>query len=485
MSGTLNKAHLPTMLRAFCKMRSARGFSRGRYTCTTSNLVVNIPSKWSAVTMKPRAIRSLHGGCFDLCFCYRFLSTRSTPSATEDLQTALARTETVREVLDVWQAHKNSVYSHNVVRSSLYYALKAAQAEGFTSSELFAVARFEQFWSHLTKEVPSMSANSAIKCLYNCAQYDFKNEELSDSLVDVCTRKCQMIPTVSIGILLWSLKHLDLVASSSVQPLLTHTIELFHTRLKSGERFKAQSFTNVLWVLATTGNLSKELSETVITCLPQYVKEFDFHSLSLVLWSLTGGGGVVLPQPLLDSAGRAAAKFVNNRERSAPNLVHTCLAFATAEYYHQPFCEALSQLIIREPKNSPLLTPRLLSCVAWMCAKVSYFNTSLLDSIASRALASLSHFNSQDLGNLIYSYAQLNYPHRELVRQVTRRFLTEKRLWDDEEACVSIAWANLAIEEYPVQLLEHLVEPSRVAREPLNTYYQLYFAHTAQYHFVV
>ena len=409
----------------------------------------------------PGAVSLIQRGCLKL-----YLSTKpgAVPSSGECLQAALASTGTVAEVLHVWEAHRDSPYSHNLVRSCLYYSLKAAVSERLSTAELFSVAGFDRFWDHLVSQVPSMSANSAVKCLYNCAQFDFHHQTLSASLVDVCTQKSRHIPSVSIGILLWSLKRLDLLSSPSTQPLLTHLVDLFHSRLASGEVvFKTQSLSNILWVLASSNNLPAHLGERVTEVLPRYMDQFDFHSLSLCLWSLTSSGAT-LTQPLLDSAGTAAAGFLET-ERSVPNTIHCCWAFASAEYYHRSFCEALSQAILTERSSSPMLTPRLLSSVAWMCAKVGYFNPTLLDCIASRALSELRQFNAQDLGNLMYAYAQLDYPHQQLVSEVTRRFVSDKRLLSDDGACVSVAWANLAIGEYPLPLLEHLMEPSRVRRE--------------------
>ena len=393
---------------------------------------------------------------------YRWTSTKPAP-VSKSLQSTLAGSVTVDDVLNVWEAHRGSFHTHNVVRSCLHYSLKAAKNQQLTPVELFQLPRFQMFWQHLTKEVPSMSANTAIKCLYNCAQFDLKHQPLALSLVDVCTQKSKSIPPVSIGILLWSLKRLDLFSSSSARPLITYVIDLFHTELCSGERFKPSALSNILWVLASTGNLTRYISNRVTDSLPQYIQEFDFHSLSLCLWSLTTSGAT-LSQPLLDAAGSAATKFLEE-ERNVQNMVHCSWAFGSAEYYHKQYCSTLSQVILKEPKNSSLLTPRLLSSVVWMCAKVGYYDPALLDYIACLTLHKLCHFNAQDLGNLTYAYAQLNHPHREFIKAITTRFVSDSELLRDDHACVSIAWANLAIGEYPLPLLKHLMEPHRVRRK--------------------
>lgn len=391
----------------------------------------------------------------------RRISTNSAP--VSDLQSALARTATVHEVLDVWEAHRNSTYTHNVVRSCLHYSLKAAKSQRLSFVKLFQLPRFQTFWQHLSEEVPSMSANTAIKCLYNCAQFDLKHQPLAASLIDVCTRKSKSIPSVSIGILLWSLKRLDLMSSSSARPLVSHVIDLFHTKLCLGERFKPQTLSNVLWVLASTGNLPGHVSGKVAECLPQYMQEFDFHSLSLCLWSLTASGATLSRQSL-NATSSVATRFLQ-KQRNVQNTVHCCWAFASAEFYHEQFCKALSRLILEEPSTSGLLTPRLLSSVAWMCAKVSYYDPALLDCIARLALNKLYHFNAQDLGNFTYAYAQLDYPCQELIRAITTRFVSDRELLSDDHACVSIAWANLAIEHYSLPLLEHMMAPERVRRK--------------------
>ena len=445
------------MLRAWRPNGRAQTTVRTIYTLRAAQRMEITSSSWLVVQLKPATVTL---GCF---YPQNF-STKPVASS-ECLQLALARTRSVSEVLNVWEAHRGSVYSHNVVRSCLYYSLKAAEAQQLSSARLFEVPRFDRFWSHLLDEVPGMSANTAIKCLYNCAQFGFNHNPLSLSLVDICSQKPEQIPSVSIGILLWSLKRLNLLSLTSTRSLLTHLLHIIHSKLVSGERFKPQSLANILWVLATSGHLSGAIANSVTATLPRYINEFDFHSLSLCLWSLTTSGAV-LPKPLLQSAGHAAGRFLET-EKSVPNTLHCCWAFASAEFYHKQFCEALSRLIQGEPADSPLLTPRLLSSAAWMCAAVGYFHPPLLDCIASRALGALRNFNTQDLGNLMYAYTQLDYPHLRLVREVTERFMSDGTLLADEDACVSIAWANLATGQYPLNLLEHLMEPRRVRRKSM------------------
>ena len=449
------------LLRALRANGRARSAVRTIYTLRATQGVEITCSRPLPVLLKPA---TLTFGFFHFGLYY---STKPVAS-NECLQLALAKTRSVPEVLAVWEDHRGSVYSHNVVRSCLYYSLKAAESQQLSSSELFEVPGFDGFWSHLLGEVPGMSANSAIKCLYNCAQFEFSHDLLSTSLVDVCTLKSRQIPSVSIGILLWSLKRLNLLSLSSTRSLLTHLIDIFQAKLASGERFKPQSLANILWVLASSGNLSGAIADSVTRSVPRYMSDFDSHSLSLCLWSLTTSGAV-LPKPLLESAGCTAATFLRT-ERSVPNTLHCCWTFASAEFYHRTFCDALSGLILGEPKDSALLTPRLLSSVAWTCATVGYFDPALLDCIAARALGSLAHFNAQDLGNLMYAYAQLDHPHGQLVREVTERFVSDEAMLRDDDACVSIAWANLAIGQYPLPLLEHLMEPNRVRCKSLSTH---------------
>ena len=454
MPRTLNKAHLPgLMLRALHVSRQARNAVRSKSSCWRTPQKVDIlNTRWSPLPILPSTSFRHH---LDLV-CH--VHTKPAPSG--DLQSALARTATVDDVLDVWEANRDSVYTHNVVRSCLYYSLKRANYQQLTPTQLVDHPRFQLFWTSLMDEVPSMSANTAIKCLYNCAQFDFKDKALARSLMDICTQKSKSIPSVSIGILLWSLKRLDLISLSSTRPLVAHVIDLFHAKLCAGEAFKPQTLCNILWVLASTDNLPPHISSSVVKVLPHYMHEFDFHSLSLCLWSLTTGGATLTAQ-VLDTAGSVAAGFFEE-EKSVQNTVHCCWAFATAEYYHEQFCKALSGLIFREPPNSLLFTPRLLSSVVWTCAKVGYYDPLLLDYIASLALAKVDNFNAQDLGNLMYGYAQLNHPHQQLVEVVTERIVSDCALLRDDHACVSVAWANLAIRQYPLSLLQHMMTPQRV-----------------------
>ena len=407
------------------------------------------------------------------------------------------------DVLDSWERQRSAFKSHELLTRSLYYILKAAKREGKSPGVLSQNPGFQSFWQYLRAEVPRMEANSAVMCLYNCAQFEQKDATFFTALLEVCEQQADNIPPKAFGILLWSLHKLGFYEDS--QPLVTKIVQRFHARLISEGRFKPQTFANVLWVLATTHTWPPELSQPVMAYVAAHTKEFDFHSLSIVLWSLTAAavplpcnfmglprdragdavadiagqgpgvgmaGGVATAtqatrsQPaannLMACAGEAVAQLMKSEPLAVISLAHCCWAFGTAPLYHEEFFTTLSQRLQQEPPSSLSLTPRLLSMVSWACARVGYYDSSLLDMIASVALSKLHEFNTQDLGNLGYCFSCLNHPRTDLLSAICKRMSSQPYMVADDQACMLVATACLTHRVYPQELLERLMEPSRI-----------------------
>lgn len=364
----------------------------------------------------------------------------------------------LEEVLENWRRHRKSP---DFLTKYLYLSLKAASVQQLSPAQLMELPQFQSFWQHLSSQVPYMSANSAVMCLYNCAQYDFKMDTVCFSaLISVCLQKARYIPPKAFGILLWSLYKLDLYEQS--QPLVNRVVHCFHSGLLAGEHFKPQTFANVLWVLASTHTWPTYITGGVMEFVPQRVGDFDFHSLSIVLWAVTTAG---LPpcDAFLKAAGDRAATLLQG-QLPVISLVHCCWAFGSASYYHEPFFSVLKDRICAEPLQSPSLTPRLLSCVAWACARAGYYHADLLDRIAVAALNRIQHFNSQDLGNLAYCYGFLNHPSEELLIAISQIMSSQPKI-TSELACASVANACLIHGLYPEALLSQLMAYERVAGE--------------------
>ena len=407
------------------------------------------------------------------------------------------------DVLDSWERQRSAFKSHELLTRSLYYILKAAKREGKSPGVLGQIPEFQSFWHYLRAEVPRMEANSAIMCLYNCAQFDQRDAAFFTTLLKVCEQQADSIPPKAFGILLWSLHKLGFYEDA--QPLVTKVVRRFHTILLSEGRFKPQAFANVLWVLATTHTWPPNLSQPVMAYVAAHTVEFDFHSLSIVLWSLTTAavplpcnfmglprdqagdpaadiagqspgvgvaGGVAIDtqvtrsQPaainLMAHAGEAAAQLMKSEPLAVISLAHCCWAFGTAPLYHKEFFSTLSQRLQKEPPSSFSLTPRLLSMVSWACARVGFYDPSLLDMIASVALSKLHEFNTQDLGNLSFCFSCLNHPRTDLLSAISQRMSSRPDMIVDDQACMLVATACLTHRLYPQELLQRLMEPSRI-----------------------
>ena len=383
------------------------------------------------------------------------------------------------DVLDVWMK-REPWHSHELLTRSLYYSLRAAEYEGLSSAQLLRTPKFQAFWRHLQREVPSMDANSAVMCLYNCAQYGLEDPSCSSALIDVCLQKSGSIPFKAFGILLWSLNKLNLYHDS--QPLVSKVVHHFHMGLLSGVRFKPQAFANVLRVLAATRTWPDHLNQPVMEYVIRYVSDFDFHSLSIVLWAVTtarvplpgnfteqtgdeSGAGGTVASGFMQLAGDAVATLLKKKELAVISLAHCCWAFGSAALYHEAFFTALSERLCSEPRGSPSLTPRLLSMAAWACARAGYYDKDLLDTIAAVSLTRLHGFNNQDLGNLGYAYGYLNHPSIDLLSAISCMMSSSPQLAAEDQACVLVAMACLIHGIYPEALLEQLMAPERVDGE--------------------
>lgn len=362
----------------------------------------------------------------------------------------------IDKVLGKWRRHKDSPDS---LARCLYHGLKAANAQQLSSLQLADMPEFQSFWQHLCNGIPYMSANSAVMCLYNCAQYNFKvDTAVSAALVDLCLQKFAYIPLKAFGILLWSLYKLNLYKQNP--RLVKEVVHHFHSILISRRYFKPQAFANVLWVLASTHTWPESITKDVMEYVPPRVKHFDFHSLSIVLWAVTTAG-LPLCNDLLKAAGDRAGRLLQ-KQMPVISTVHCCWAFGSASYYHELFFSALKDRICAEPPQSTHLTPRLLSSVAWACARTSYYHAGLLDHIATAALTKLQHFNSHDLGNLAYSYGYLNHSSDKLLLTISQIMSSQPDMIVNELACASVASSCLIHGIYPEKLLSQLMSNKRV-----------------------
>ena len=354
---------------------------------------------------------------------------------------------------------RDSSRSHDSLTRCLYHVLEAARLQKLSSSQLTQNRHFQRFWDHLRSEVPSMSANSAVMCLYNCAQYRYDEDlALFSTLIDVCSKKVEAIPTKAYGILLWSLCKLEIYQENKA--LAMDVARLFHSELLSDRQIKPQSFANVLWALATTSTWPHYITDGVTDYVSSRAEEFDFHSLSIVLWSLTSAQ-LPLSDAFLEAAGARATVFLQSQVH-AISLIHCCWAFGSAAYFHQSFFSALTDRLLSEPVDSSFFTPRLLASGAWACARTGYYHPGLLDRIAHVALANIHRFNSQDLGNLAYAYGQLNHSSDKLLLTISDIISSEK-MSSNEQACANVASACLIHKLYPEALLRRLMSSERVS----------------------
>lgn len=375
--------------------------------------------------------------------------TGSIPEGVSDLE----------GVLDYWR-HKKALSSHDSLTRCLYHSLKAASALRLSPEELAQIPKFQAFWQHLCRSVPTMPANSAVMCLYNCAQYDFKiGTACFPALVDVCLLKAESIAPKSFGILLWSLYRLNIYKQSDT--LVNKVVQRFHSELASGEEFKPQTLANVLWALASSCEWPDHITADVLEYIPQRIGRFDFHSLSIVLWALTKAS-LPLSNTILAAVGERAALLLQT-QLPVISVVHCCWAFGSAGYYHEPFFSTLKDRILSEPLHSPTLTPRFLASVAWSCARTGYYHASLLDYIAVASLRIIHNFNSHDLGNLAYSYGFLNHGSDKLLLAICQIMSSQSEMAANELACTNIVNACLIHRIYPEALLRRLMSYERVA----------------------
>ena len=369
-------------------------------------------------------------------------------------------------IIDYWR-RREAFSSHDALTRCLYHTLKAASSQHLSPEQLAQVPKFHTFWGHLCRLIPTMQANSAVMCLYNCAQYDFRiGSSCFPDLIEVCLQKGESIAPKSFGILLWSLYRLDLFKEG--EALVNNIVQGFHSRLLAGEEFKPQTFANVLWVLASSRTWPEHITPVVIGYIAPRIGHFDFHSLSIVLWAVTTAG-LPLSDNLFAAAGDRAA-FLLQTELPVISVVHCCWAFGSASHYHKSLFSALKDRILAESLHSPSLTPRLLASVAWSCARTGYYDHDLLDHIAAAALNSIHLFNSHDLGNLAYSYGYLNHCSDKLLLAISRIMSSQPDMAANELACTNVANACLIHRLYPETLLEKLMCYKRVAGESCHTY---------------
>ena len=128
-----------------------------------------------------------------------------------------------------------------------------------------------------------------------------------------------------------------------------------------------------------------------------------------MLWSLTTSG-VPLSEECLEATGTQASVLLCSNQWHTISVSNSCWAFGCAPYYHSSFFSALADVLLSLPAHSPLVEPRLLSTVAWACARTSYYHPHLMNHIAGLAL-------TQNVYVLLYStkyiFLIIIHDHRE------------------------------------------------------------------------
>ena len=325
--------------------------------------------------------------------------------------------------------------------------------------------RFTDHLKPIAQEAHTLSTNAIVSYLRIYSNFRFLSAEHISPLASVLTKR---------------LPHLDLITTSKIaqyllqfkegkkfsEPFLTHSTKQYMERISNGsECLNPNTISQHLYALHNS-NLwpSPEEREKLQEYILANSSTMTLQSLGYILTVMSKRHN--LSFEILQYAANAATRILSGNvsiqsriyewgKRYPLDLCRLLQIFARYKFYHEEFCDAITQLALGT-EDTYLLSPRFLSTLAWSFASVCYYDRSLMDLIAHHSTESLAMFSNIDLGNLVYGFGQLNHPHPELVHRVVENMFQSPKKLNDSLLCWTVIWSAMVMDICPD--LERLLE---------------------------
>lgn len=138
------------------------------------------------------------------------------------------------------------------------------------------------------------------------------------------------------------------------------------------------------------------------------------------------------------------------------SLINLFWGFGKVCFYDEELFASFASLLLGKP-DFLLQRPLFFVALSWCCAKARFYSEPVMQSIAEYSLRNLTKFKYRDLALLAYSFASLNYRHHDLLKSAMDRILGDPNHSADIQTCWMTAWAAMVMEQYPVELLSHML----------------------------
>ena len=379
-----------------------------------------------------------------------FVSTSTQLSSVgyNELYASIRSSKSTESVLNELQSYKRSLPPNKL--------LEVFKAVSFKALDLHAVkkllhdTRYKSLCQRLTEEIKNLSMRDIVNLLWLIARIRLSDEELMNEIIVRLENNVSNLSAVDLGLVMWSLGTLRY--SKGTEVLFDKVTKEMVLLLKGDLFIPHRSLANICWGFAVLEKWPSHFTPHIQAYLKHIdIRSFNNRYLTVIAWSLERADISCEPW-LLDHISKIALKSLNSYILSL-----ACWTFGRAKYYDETFCSELARILLTKNKKE-WYDPRVLAEILWYLARIQYYNSDLMDHLASIALPDVKNMNAQKLTNIAYSYGFLNHCNHKLLNAVVDRtvLLAKSQLSENIVALLNVARFCLVSDVYFEQLIRLL-----------------------------
>ena len=196
-------------------------------------------------------------------------------------------------------------------------------------------------------------------------------------------------------------------------------------------RFSAQSVSNILWSFAHLGQpISRDFLSAIASNASNEYSDWTPQNLCNAAWSCSIDASVSMQgvegqsdanQKLFDLISNEICSRLKDPETSSEfscqNLSNYFWSLGTR--LQSPGLPALENLMTSALIKMQDFKPQEIANIAWSCARLDYYNKAAVNLIADRVVQTMDEYEGQNLSNVIWAFAKLRHSCTALYKAVS------------------------------------------------------------------
>eukprot|EP00927_Polykrikos_kofoidii_P016344 TRINITY_DN17378_c0_g1_i1.p1 TRINITY_DN17378_c0_g1~~TRINITY_DN17378_c0_g1_i1.p1 ORF type:complete len:887 (+),score=111.98 TRINITY_DN17378_c0_g1_i1:184-2844(+) len=228
-------------------------------------------------------------------------------------------------------------------------------------------------------------------------------------------------------------------------------------------QFDPQNLANTYWVLATVMHPNLPLQDAIATRAIHTHGQFSMQEVANMVWAMAHLTSV--HAPLLHVLSRKAISEMSRGNQQ--NLTNTVWAFAQMRFANSTLFLSLAREIVGSISE---FRPRDISITAWSFARMEIRDDALMDAIQIAARQRLvdSPWGTQELANLVWSFALLDVRHLSLLEESSRVAASMCSEEFTQQELTNIIWSHAGLRFRHEPLLAELSKRTVVMLSEFN-----------------